>query len=306
MVKRKILLVISVLVVLSGSLTALIFYKDYSDKQNMTYINSKFTEIQTDLNTNNLTGANAAIVDVKSRINTNQNPKLEKKLNALTTQLIQKQNENKAKADLTNIASLIQKGSLTEASFEIEKLDGEQLSDADKVTLAKDKDLLATAKSNQTNANIEKNSMNTLNNFMSEGKYENANNYIENLDTTGFSKASLDQITAYTKQIQNYENKFNINDFKVPSSQIIGLYQEAFPSSTYKATVLGDTPVLFIGNTPIYKVSTTSPATPIVYLLADGTNASQAVLTTALRNNNLFVITSGKKAIASDVPSDAK
>lgn len=304
MIRKKIVLIVSVIVVIGGALACVNTFMNYSKKQTDAYVNQTITQVQTDIKNDNLSAAQTAIDNLKARVNTNQSSKIKKQIDDLTTQLIQKQNSDKTKTDLANIASLIQKGSLSEASFEIEKLEGENISDADKVTLSKDKDLLENAKQQQQSTVVEKNAMNALSGLMQDQEYEKANNYIENLDTTGFSKENLATIATYTKQIQQYQNTFNIDDFKVPATQITGLYKEAFPASTDTVSVSSTIPVYFIGSTPVYKVTTSSAKNPVVYLLADGTNVNATAFTTALSNKNLYIVTDSKKDFATSIPSD--
>ena len=307
MSKKKIILIISVLVVLAGALTSLGIFKNYTDNQNRTYIYSKITEINKEIDSNNLTNTSANIKDLTLKVHGMDDPKLEAEITALSTKLIKKQNANSVTKDLSSLSTLIKQGFLSEATFEIEKLTGEQLSDANKVTLAKLKNRLNDAKSDETSTTKEINAMNTLNDLMSSQEYETANRFIENLNTSTYSASNLAQISAYTKEISTYQNKFNIDDFKIPDTEIVGLYKEAFPTSTEVATPVSDLPLYFIQNTPIYKVELTGGKDTLAYLSADGKNVTASDMITSLSNNNTFFnVIDGKKVIATSIPTDAK
>ncbi|MGL4454227.1 MAG: hypothetical protein ACRCTZ_24005 [Sarcina sp.] len=306
MTKKKILLIISVLVVLGGSITTAIVYKKYSDNQNRAYIQSSISKINSDIASNNLDAANTELKNLTDRSKGLNDKNLTDEVNNLTTKLIKQENQNQIIADLKNLSSLIDKGSLSEASFEAQKIAGEDLTPADTQQLQNLETKLKNAKSDQTTATVEENAMNTISNLMDEGKYENAHDFIENLNTAGFSDDALAKIAAYSKQIQTYQNQFKIDDYDIPSSQLTGLYKEAFPTSTDTVSISSTLPVYFIGQTPVYKVTTSSAQTPVVYLSADGKNVTATQFTTELNNKNLYAIDNGQKVLATSIPSDAK
>ncbi|MGL4990675.1 MAG: hypothetical protein ACRCYE_16190 [Sarcina sp.] len=306
MIKKKVLLIISVLVVLGGALGTLGLYKKYSDAQTQSYITNKIVQIQNEINSNNLTAAQTDIKELTNRSKGLNNKKVDTEITNLTNALIAKQNQNQVTKDLNTLSDLITKGSLSEANFEIQKISSETLTAKDQAKLDTLKQQLNTAKSTQTSQTKEVNAMNTLSDLMQNGQYETANNFIENLDTSDFSDANLQQIAAYTKEIQDYENKFNINTYELPTTEIAGFYKEAFPNDNSIVTVSSDVPEYFIGNTPLYKVSVNNPKNPIVYLSPDGKNVSAAQMLSASTSNNFFVVTNNKKVLTTTIPADAK
>lgn len=301
MLKKKITLVIAVLIVLGIAVTSILEFKKYSQKENINYANNTISQIKSDISSNNIAGAQTALDNLKSRISAKDYPTINKEIQTITTQIIQKENSINVDKSLTNIGNLIKKGSLTQASFEIQKLDSQDLSSTQKQTLSNYKNSLKQAKNEQQSSIIEKNSMNTLNQMMGDGQYEKAANFIATLDSTNFSEQNIAIITNYSKKIQDYENKFNIDDYKIPTSQIKGLYQEAFPASKDAVNVISNIPVYFIGNTPVYEIFANSKN---IYIQADGTQGTSAIFTTALTNKNLYIITNGKKTLATAIPSD--
>lgn len=306
MTKKKILLIISVLVVLGGAIATAMVFKNYSDNQNRAYINSSISKINADIKANNLDAANTELKNLTDRSKGINDKELNDEVNNLTTSLIKKQNENQIQADLKNLSELIQKGSLSEATFEAQKIAGEELNSADTKELKNLEQQLEDAKSEQTTATVETNAMSTLNDLMSEGKYENAHKFIENLNTSGFTDDALSKIAAYSKQIQTYQNQFKLDDYDIPQSQLTGLYKEAFPASKDNISISSTVPVYFIGQTPIYEVSVPSSKTPVVYLSADGKNVTATEFTTELNNKNLYIINNGQKVLADSIPSDAQ
>ncbi|MGL4742097.1 MAG: hypothetical protein ACRC41_15060 [Sarcina sp.] len=306
MIKKKVLLIISVLIVLGGALGSLALYKKYSDTQTQSYIANKIVQIQNEIDSNNLTAAQADIKELSNRSKGLNNKKVDTEVTNLTNSLIKKQNQNQVTKDLDTLSALIKKGSLSEASFEVQKLSGETLSDKDQARLTSLKQELNTAKESQVSQTKEINAMNTLNDLMQNEQYENASNFIENLDTSDFSDANLQKIADYSKQIQDYENKFDINTYKLPTTEIAGFYKEAFPNDNSVVTVSSDIPAYFIGNTPLYKVNVNNPKTPVVYLSPDGKNVSAAQMISASTTNNFFTITNNKKVLTTTIPADAK
>ena len=304
MIKKKILLTISVIVVLGSALTTAILYKNYSDKQNRIYIQNSISKINSDIAANNFDAASAELKNLTERNKGIDDKNLTNQINNLTTSLIKKENENKIQADLKNLSDLINKGSLEEAEFEAQKIAGEVLTSADTKELKSLENKLKNAKSKQRIATIEANAMNTLSSLMDNGKYENANNFIENLDTTGFSNSALNKIAEYSKQIQVYQNQFKLKDYDIPASQLTGLYKEAFPNSKDTVSISSTYPVYFIGDTPVYRISIPSSKTPVVYLSADGKNVTKTQFTTELNNKNLYAIINGQKVLANSIPDD--
>ncbi|MGL4760961.1 MAG: hypothetical protein ACRC6T_03660 [Sarcina sp.] len=306
MIKKKIILVISVLVVLGGAVATLGIYKNYSDNENRAYIQNSIERFNSDLAVNNLSAASTELKTLTARSKGLNDKGLDNTVSDLSTALIKKQNEAQIKADLKNLSDLIAKGSLSEAGFQAKKIASEDLSVADAKELKQQEADLKEAKASEKTATQEINAMNTLNNLMDDGSYEKANDYIANLDTSGFSDESLAKIASDSKQIQAYQNKFNINDYDIPQSQLTGLYKEAFPASKDTVSISSTLPVYFIGTIPVYEVSTSSSKTPIIYLSADGKNVSKTQFTTELNNKNLYSVVDNKKALATSIPSDAQ
>lgn len=304
MLKKKIILVISFLIVVGICLFGVFFFKKYSDRETENYLVSGIASVKIDIAKNELSQAQDELKSLSNKNKSINNKAIENELKALNDEIIKKQNSLSEDASLQKIDSLIKKGSLSEASFEINRLSEKDLSTTGKATLEKEKQLLKTAKANETNLTIEKNTMNTLQSLMSSGQYTQANDVIENLDTSNFSAASLSQIATYTKTIQEEQNKFNIKDFKIDSSTLTNLYKSANPSAKGIIVPAATTPVYFIGDKPIYKINILGGNPNVAYISADGVINNADVMTAALTSKNLYTIENGKKVIATELPSD--
>ena len=209
MIKKKVILIISVLVVLGGALATVGIFKNYSDNQTRSYIQNSIKKINTDMQDNNLASASTELKSLTTRSKGLNDKELNDKVTDLTTALIKQQNEVQIQADLKNLSNLIEKGSLSEAAFEAQKIAGEPLSPADIKELKKQESKLDNANDDEKTATVESNAMSTLSDLIDEGRYTNANKFLENLDTSGFSDTNLSKIQGYSKQIQQYQNQLN-------------------------------------------------------------------------------------------------
>lgn len=304
MIKRKILLIISFFIVLGICLSGLYFFKKYSDKEVEDYLVSGIATVKIDIAKNQLPAAQDELKSLTSKSKSINNRAINDELKSLKTEIIQKQNSLAEAASLQNIDSLIKKGSLSEASFEIDRLSERDLSTSGKAKLEQEKQLLKTAKENEKNITIEKNIMAKLQSLMNSGQYEKADNIIENTDTSNFSAANSSQIVNYNKIIEQEQNKFNINNFKIDSNVLVNLYKTANPSAKGIITPFATTPIYFIADKPIYKINIIGGNPSTSYISGDGVIVNSDVMSNALTTKNLFIVENGKKVIATQLPTD--
>lgn len=306
MIRKKIFLVIILLIVLGGSLTGLMMFKNYSDRTTVDYITNKIALIKTEINNNQIDLATGELNTLISKAKTINNPSINQQLKDLKAQLQTKSDEVNEENLLNKINILIKQGSFSEAAFEINRLSKRDLSVEVRNQLNSEKALLDSSAAKEKLSVTEKNNMNTIENLMNNGQYQKAKNVIENIDTTGYSKANLDKIAQYNKQIQAQENKFNLSSYSLSDSAIVNLYKEANPAATGTITSNGSLPTYFIGNTPIYSVNVSGTTNGTFYVSPDGKQITAADMNSALAEKNLYTVDGNNRVPATSIPSDIK